>query len=72
MADTDIQEKAEDTDKLNFMDYDDFCTYLVERQEKERLQIQQQVKQRLQQQQQMSPPVQQENPPPCLVFSMTL
>ena len=34
MADTDTQEKAEDVDKLNYMDYDDFRTYLDEKQEK--------------------------------------
>ena len=34
MADTDTQEKAEVLDKLIFMDYDDFRTYLVEKQEK--------------------------------------
>ena len=34
MADTDTQEKAEDFEKLNFMDDDDFRTCLVERQGK--------------------------------------
>ena len=33
MTDNDTQEKAEDTDKLNFMDYDDFRLWLVEKQE---------------------------------------